>query len=116
MTVDPEEYARPVRLLGMRGKDKKGVWLCNIDITTLEPHQAKAVAGEMPAGLLEKRAFALAVAYAYEQAGPAAAGSRGRIKLERIGFVRMLRLRPGIWFGRPGRGRPHLVSAYRDTI
>lgn len=35
----------------------------------LEAHQAKAIAGELPKNLSEKRAFALAVAYAYDKRG-----------------------------------------------
>jgi hypothetical protein len=71
VTVEAEDYVRPVRLLAMRGKDTKGVWRYNVEVTTLLPHQAKAIAGQIPRGLSAERAFALAVAYAYDKRGGA---------------------------------------------
>jgi hypothetical protein len=68
ITVDAAEGdERPVRLLGVRGKTKKGEWRYSVDVTTLLPHQSRAVAGELPEGLSRERAEALAVAYAYDK-------------------------------------------------
>jgi hypothetical protein len=70
-TESSAEDPRPIRLLAVRGKDKKGVWRHTIDVTTLLPHQAKTIAGELPKGLSPTRADALAVAYAYDKRGGA---------------------------------------------
>jgi hypothetical protein len=66
---DPEEFARPARLLAVRARDARGVWRYGIDVTTLLPHQAKAIAGGLPTDASGARADALAVAYAYDKRG-----------------------------------------------
>jgi hypothetical protein len=67
--VEADGYARAVRLLAIRGKDKKGAWCYGINVTTLLPHQARVVAGPLPHALSPQRAELLAYAYAYDRRG-----------------------------------------------
>lgn len=71
VTVDGVDYGRPVRLMAIRGKDKKGGWNYGITVTTMLPHQARAIAGPLPKGMSERRAELLAYAYAYDRRGGA---------------------------------------------
>jgi hypothetical protein len=64
-----EQYPRPVRLLAVRSKDASGAWQYGVDLSTLLPHQARALAGALPEGLSERRAEALSYAYAYDKRG-----------------------------------------------
>lgn len=67
--VEADGYVRPVRLLAIRGKYKNGAWCYGINVTTLLPHQVRAVAGHLPQGLAPRRAELLAYAYAYDRRG-----------------------------------------------
>ena len=65
--VDDEQYARPVRMLAVRGPDTKGEMCYGIDVTTIEPGQARRLAGEPEQGLSAARREALAYARAYDK-------------------------------------------------
>jgi len=66
VTVDAVDYGRPVRLMASRRMDKKGEWRYGITVTTILPHQARAIAGPPPKGMSERRAELLSYAYAYD--------------------------------------------------
>ena len=69
-TAEPQ-YTKPVRLLALRSRDKHGQWAYGILVATIEPGQARRLAGELPKGLSAARREALSYARAYDKRGGA---------------------------------------------
>lgn len=57
--VDDDEYVRPVRMLAVRSPDSKGQMCYGIDVTTIEPGEARRLAGQLETGLSARRREAL---------------------------------------------------------
>jgi hypothetical protein len=65
--VEDGQYTRPVRMLAVRGKDTKGQMCYGIDVTTIEPGEARRLSGALETGLSARRREALAYARAYDK-------------------------------------------------
>ena len=65
--VGEPQYAKPVRLLALRSRDAHGLWAYGILVATIEPGQARRLAGALPTGLSASRRDALSYARAYDK-------------------------------------------------
>jgi hypothetical protein len=69
VTAEPTDYVRPVRRLGVRGRDAKGNHRTGVMITTLAPSQARAIAElsrPVPTHLARRREELIVSAWAYD--------------------------------------------------
>jgi hypothetical protein len=69
VTGETPDYGRPLRWIAVRCPKKDGTWAVGVLISTLEPEEARGLAGQGPDAPTDETAELLAYVYFYDQRG-----------------------------------------------